>query len=477
MPNQQDERDIVTITGTKEGIEKAEHELRTMSDEQSKKAFERISVPKIFHPWVIGPHSETVNSIANDTGARVNIPPPSVQKDEIIITGDTNGVAEAVRRIAAIHREMEKRCTTVSIEVSRTQHKYIIGQRGSTLQDILKETDVSIEVPAPTENSDTITLRGAPEKLGNALSVVYQKANSIRSHELEAPTWIHKYIIGRRGESIRKFNEDYPNVHIEFIDEKIKLEGPPAQLDPAVERLAAICQDYKKRYIHTDLVVDPKHYKHIIGKGGSNIQKIKGDHDVTINIEEKEGLNRIRLEGTPEGVAAAQTELAGIIKKLENEKERDVVIDHRLFRNLIGAKGERIREIRDKFNNVLITFPGPGEKTDIVKIRGPKEDVDSAFKYLTKLVKEMQESSFVMEVPIFKQFHKNIIGKGGVNIKKIREETQTKIDLPEEGDKNEVIIITGKKENVIQARDLIQKVNFKVLHSCKSWLGMNLSEK
>jgi len=457
IPNANDERDTITITGTKEGIEKAEHELRVISDEQLKKAFERISVPKVFHPWVIGPHSETVNQISAETGARINIPPPSVVKDEIIVTGEKAGVEAAVRRIAAIHREMEKRCTTVNIEVPRAQHKYIIGHRGATLQEILKETDVSIEVPASVENSDTITLRGAPEKLGNALNVVYQKANSIKSVEIDAPSWIHKYIIGRRGDNIRKFNEEYPNVHIEFTENRIKMEGPPAQLDPAAERLEAVCSDYKKRYIHADLIVDPRHYKHIIGKGGSNIQKIKGDHDVTINIEEQDGTNRIRLEGTPEGVEAAKFELSGIINKLENEKERDVIIDHRLFRNLIGAKGERIREIRDKFNNVLITFPGPSEKTDIVKIRGPKEDVDSAFKYMTKLVKEMQESAFVMEVPIFKQFHKNIIGKGGANIKKIREETQTKIDLPEEGDKNEVIVITGKKENVMQARDLIQK--------------------
>lgn len=30
----QDQSDIITITGTKEGIEKAEHEIRVISDEQ-----------------------------------------------------------------------------------------------------------------------------------------------------------------------------------------------------------------------------------------------------------------------------------------------------------------------------------------------------------------------------------------------------------------------------------------------------------
>lgn len=34
VPGMQDQSDIITITGTKEGIEKAEHEIRVISDEQ-----------------------------------------------------------------------------------------------------------------------------------------------------------------------------------------------------------------------------------------------------------------------------------------------------------------------------------------------------------------------------------------------------------------------------------------------------------
>lgn len=34
VPGVQDQSDIIIITGTKEGIEKAEHEIRVISDEQ-----------------------------------------------------------------------------------------------------------------------------------------------------------------------------------------------------------------------------------------------------------------------------------------------------------------------------------------------------------------------------------------------------------------------------------------------------------
>uniref|UniRef100_A0A182NM90 K Homology domain-containing protein n=1 Tax=Anopheles dirus TaxID=7168 RepID=A0A182NM90_9DIPT len=457
VPRINEESDAITILGTKEGIEKAEHEIRTMSDEQSRKAFERFSVPKIYHPFVLGAYGENLQKMMEETGAKINVPPQSVQKDEIIITGEKEGVLTAKARIEAIYKEMEKRCTSVGVEVVRAQHKYVYGPRGSTIQEILQTTGVSVEMPPNDSPSDTITLRGPQDKLGNALNVVYQKAHSIRTNVLECPQWIHKYIIGREGGHIKEFSVQHPNVHVEFSEDKIKIDGPPEQVEIASDELQKMVNDLTGRLTFAEMVVDPVHCKHIIGKAGSNINRMKEEYDVQINIDEKDA-KPIRIEGPAEGVAKAQKELLEKIAKWENEKEESIIIDHRLFKMIIGAKGETIREIRERHNQVQIVFPGPNDKSDIVKIRGMKEDVDRCHKYLAQYVKELQKSSFVMEVPIFKQFHKYIIGKGGANIKKIRDETQTKIDLPAEGDQNEMIVITGKRENVKEARERIQKI-------------------
>lgn len=459
VPNISEESDVITISGSKEGIEKAEHEIRTTSDEQSKKSFERVHIPKIYHPFVLGPFSEQVTRLSDETGARINVPPASVMKDEITITGEKEGVIRAKNFIESVYLDMEKKCSTVSVEVPKAQHRYVIGARGSTIQEILQLTGVAVEMPtSDSTNYDTITLRGPQEKLGSALSMVYEKANSVCSVQIDAPAWIHKYIIGRKGVNINKLSTEYPNIHVEFIENKIKIEGPPEQVEKAREQLDGIVKDYVQRLSFIDMTVNPIHYKHIIGKAGANINRLKEELDVMINIEEKDAQNRIRIEGPIEGVRKAAEELKEQIDKLENEKEKDVVIDHRFFSILIGAKGDNIREFRDKYSKVQIMFPNSNEKSDIVKLRGPKDEVDKCHKQLQKMVKEIQETSFIQEVPIFKQFHKYIIGKEGANIKKIRDETQTKIDLPSEGDKNEVIVISGKKENVFEARDRILKI-------------------
>ncbi|XP_068970122.1 vigilin isoform X2 [Bombus flavifrons] len=460
VPSVQDQSDTITITGTKEGIEKAEHEIRVISDEQSRKAFERISVPKIYHPFIHGAHNENLSAMMADTGARINIPPASVQEDEITIAGEKEGVLAAKQKIEAIYRDMEKRCAIVSVEVPKSQHKYVIGPRGSTIAEILQVTGVSVEMPAPDSPTGTITLRGPQEKLGQALNKVYEKANSVRTAVVKAPVWIHKYIIGRKGVNIKRITQEMPKVNVEFTgkEDKIKIEGPPEEVEKAQNELQVMASDLMSKLTFTELNVDPRFYKHIIGKNGCNVNRVKEGTGVVINISENDGSNVIRIEGNLAGVLQAQTDLVEMVKKLENEKEKDVIIDHRYYPSIIGNKGDNIKEIRDKFNQVQITIPGPGEKGDIVKIRGPKEDVDKCHKYLMKLVKELNEHNYVLEVPIFKQFHKFVIGKGGVNIRKIREETQTKIELPAEGEKSDVITITGKKENVEKAKEMIQKI-------------------
>lgn len=94
---------------------------------------------------------------------------------------------------------------------------------------------------------------------------------------------------------------------------------------------------------------------------------------------------------------------------------------------------------------MIINFPDPAQKSDIVQLRGPKNEVEKCAKFLQKIIAELVccfslscfsnlptffvltfhlllqiENSFSLSVPIFKQFHKNIIGKGGANIKKAR---------------------------------------------------------
>lgn len=61
-------------------------------------------------------------------------------------------------------------------------------------------------------------------------------------------------------------------------------------------------------------------------------------------------------------------------------------------------------------------------------------------------------ANYEEDVRVFKKFHGSVIGKGGATLRKIREDTDTKIELPQENSDSDVIRIIGRKENVQKAR-------------------------
>lgn len=66
---------------------------------------ERLDVEKVYHPFIAGPYNKLVSELMQDTGTRINIPPPSVNKTEIVFTGEKEQLAQAVARVKKIYEE------------------------------------------------------------------------------------------------------------------------------------------------------------------------------------------------------------------------------------------------------------------------------------------------------------------------------------------------------------------------------------
>jgi len=449
----------IVITGSQEGLHQARHEIQLISDEQAKKSIERLKFDRAFHPFLAQP--ELINELTKDNNVAINIPPPSVQKDEIVVAGDRQGVAAAVARLTAVYNEKVKTCKTISVEISKMQHRFIIGPKGQTLKDILATTGVAVQLPPSNVMSETVVLLGEPEKLGSALTTVYNKANSVAINEISADAWLHRHIIGKGGSVFKPINEKYPHVNAEFNSEENKIicTGPPEEANAIKQELEEMIAQMKRELDFAEVGVDSKHFSNIIGKNGQLIKKVRLAHQVQINIpSEPSQSSKIRIEGNKEGVQAAAKELEAIASRLDNERSKDVMIEHRFHRNIIGQKGENIKSIRERFPEVNINFPDAGSKSDAVNLRGPKNDIEKCYRYLKQLGDDMVEKSYRIEVPIFKQYHKNIIGKGGANIRKIRDETNTQIEMPGENSNNEIITIIGKKADCELARKKIRSI-------------------
>lgn len=87
-----------------------------------------------------------------------------------------------------------------------------------------------------------------------------------------------------------------------------------------------------------------------------------------------------------------------------------------------------------------------------------------------------KEASHVSEVKAKPEYHRFLIGRGGANIRKVRDSTGARIIFPNSSDADqESITLIGKKESVEMAKaelemlikDLVS-VKFAVHQSCKS---------
>ena len=107
MPKANESNDKISISGPKEGIDKAIHEIRIISDEQSKQSYEVLAIPKIYHPFISGPNSDNTKAMLNEfPNVRINIPPLSVMKDELSVAGETEGVQAVKAKILKIFKDI-----------------------------------------------------------------------------------------------------------------------------------------------------------------------------------------------------------------------------------------------------------------------------------------------------------------------------------------------------------------------------------
>ncbi|XP_055584305.1 vigilin-like [Falco cherrug] len=389
IPRPDDPSNQIKISGIKEGIEKARHEILLISAEQDKRAVERLEVEKVYHPFIAGPYNKLVRELMQDTGTRINIPPPSVNKTEIVFTGEKEQLAQAVARVKKIYEEKKKKTTTLAVEVKKSQHKYVIGPKGNSLQEILEKTGVSVEIPPTDSSSETLILRGEPEKLGQALTEVYAKANSFTVSLVSAPSWLHRFIIGKKGQNLAKITQQmHLKVHIKFTggEDNITLEGPTEDVHVAQEQIEAMVKELVENSFSISVPICKQFHKNIIGKGGANIKKIRKESNTKIDLPAKNSSSEtIVITGKRANCEAARHRILAIQKELANSTEVEVSIPSKLHSSLIGAKGRFVRSIVKECGGVHIHFPTKGSGSDTVSIRGPAQGVEKAKKQLLHL--------------------------------------------------------------------------------------------
>eukprot|EP00056_Hartaetosiga_gracilis_P003044 m.59137 g.59137 ORF g.59137 m.59137 type:complete len:1177 (+) comp11308_c0_seq1:177-3707(+) len=448
-----DKTNAITIIGTTANCKRAAQDIKNISLDRAKKDSRKLPVLKAYHALVAGPNNATIKRIEQQHGVRIHIPPQSSTSDEIIVNGDRDPVSAACDEILRLYKEKLESCGELTAQIPRTQHRFIIGPKGMNLRSITEETGVIVEVPSVEKNDDTIILRGDRSKLAAALALVYEFANKFAVKTLDVPHWVHRHLIGEKGKNIRKLREERPKVYVKFPDgdsTEITLEGPTEDVDAVRDSLRTLSNELTSTLKFEILNIPVEYHQHIIGQNGSKIQQIRNSTGAFVNATK--GSDEVRIEGTPEAVEKAKKEITDFVKKIQNQKTVTVNIPSRLHSQIIGSRGETIRTLRQQFPSVNIQFPDRDDDSDAILIRGDKKDVDACVPELKALAKKVESENYSETVHVFRMFHTNIIGKNGEVIKKIREKTNVRINVPSVEEESDNIVLTGLKENVAKAK-------------------------
>jgi len=213
-------------------------------------------------------------------------------------------------------------------------------------------------------------------------------------------------------------------VHIDLSTNVIRLRGRAENL---VAAKADILRHNCKR---ATLTISVKDIGLVVGKGGSNIQSLEKNHDVSINVESNEAKGEAVIEviGLSSNVDEAHTILKDLI--YENEDVEDYVICSSSQRNMfLDNSAAVLKEIQavmnEKGQGVLLTFE---KREDDVDFRSSSKLIlkarRSAIDDVKRLVQERLSvyDAGVIHVDVDASIIPKIIGKKGETIRKLEEE-------------------------------------------------------
>ena len=259
----------------------------------------------------------------------------------------------------------------------------------------------------------------------------------------------------------------------------VNLRGPQDNVDALMQSLLAFIEQEKQDELERGFTLSfdfpQKFASHLIGRGGENINRLREEFDVDIQLQD----GKCELKGPEAKANAAKKHILDMGKKLEDEATHHLNIPAQFHRDLIGPSGTQVNRLQDRYN-VRVNFPrskaagnedgedaaAPAKKSNQgpneVIVKGPSRGADACRDELLSLLQYVRDNSFTTTVSVAQNQLPSLIGTGGREMEALRLETGAQVDVPnakEAADSNgrAEIKIKGSKQAVDAAKKMIEE--------------------
>lgn len=443
------------------------------------------NVPVELYPFIAGPKNNYVHKLEEDKHVQIRVPPvqawsaqppqlpsagqppvfqPAPIENLIQLAGERAAVQAARAEIERRAEELRRQLAMEQLSIQRGRHQFIIGDRGVPMDQFFEDTGCSIILPTD-EDDDMVTIIGPRDHVQNGLEKAMDLAMNMQCSNIDISRFhrqapggaaaharnVTRYLRQRR--EIERLEKQY-NVH---FNTPFSQEGAlPWELYSRDGKNAIRAQSEIKGLVDAhpparmvSVPVDPFFYNYI----QKEIQpKVRREYQVQLVVPEASEADTPVLlvyEGpaSPDSYEIprsqpSQSDIAQMRKFLDEASKH--------LQSLVNqqeALANKSVEVPLKFHDKLKKFikkeqeNKPADQMPVrvsnvretVNFRGPSSAVDSLVAkteaFVEQAIQDEKERGFTLEFEFPQKFANHLIGKGGSNIKELREKFDVDIQV------------------------------------------------
>lgn len=451
--------DEVFLKGGKKGVAGAKSELLDAAEfEKESNNVVQFTVPSRAIPRILGKGGAIINQIKDDTDAAIDLD-KAEDGSEAAVTcrGSKKAITAAKAAIQSIVDQMGEEVTEV-LTIENKFHKALIGGGGQGLRNLIVRcggpADPKIQAglvrfPRPgDEPKDEVRLRGEPSLIKKLKAELEKATADLRDRVVfgvQVPAAAHSAFIGRGGRNLISFQNKH-NVQVQYPgsnsyrftgdpenteelgdvvpEELVKVMGPKAAVEQAIEELKSQINNVTPQESITDTITVPLKYHDAVTRQGS-IFRILRSYGV-----EAEPSAQPTKSATPSRPSNSATPTA----RVDDVEESVTEAQWEIVENYTDAE--------------------EGESTWALKGRD-QGGIDKAKSAITQAIEKAQAATHVgfLTLPDRSSFPR-IVGAKGSNIARLHDMTGAHIFV---GRENNTIIITGSASSLEAAKEDILK--------------------
>lgn len=305
---------ILTISGPEEavqaGVAEAQSILAAEAERKANEAEERVTWGSDAIKAVIGRGGANIRAAQEATGTRIDA---DVEAGTLVIVGQADDVAEA---LTLCHNTAFGEVQDVLELVTRNAVNLVYGQGFERIRALQDSTGCKLDIARGTT---TLKLAGSSEAVADATAQIRALLEANRGFEMTIENSKVGAVYGKGGETLRSIQDK--------TGTSIDVSRGPTHATVSVMGTAeasARARGMLQRAIDGEVDLQPGEVAEevelgsataaIIGRGGSNVAELEKKHGVKVNVRSE--LQRARVVGKPEKVAAAIKEIEGVAKPI-----------------------------------------------------------------------------------------------------------------------------------------------------------------